>query len=91
MYVHKHCPAQGSRRDDGKSDGIYLSGTISASFNADGRRFFAHIEPDNGYISDAYCLDCEAVLINYVEPEPLLNVEEFLARGDFDTKIGWLE
>lgn len=91
MYVHKDCPAQGARRDDGKSDGIYLSGTISASFNADGRRFFAHVEPDNGYISDAYCLDCEEVLINYVEPMPLLNVEEFLSRGDFSAKIGWLD
>jgi hypothetical protein len=91
MYVHKDCPAQGARRDDGEPDGIYLSGTISASFNADARHFYPHVEPDNGYIDTIECLDCEASLVKYVEPESLLRVEEFLARGDFDTKIGWLD
>lgn len=91
MYVHKHCPAQGARRDDGKPDGIYLSGTITASFNGDGRRFFADAHPDNGWVSSVECLDCESVLVSYVEPTALPQVEEFMARGDFSTKIGWLD
>lgn len=91
MYVHKHCPAQGARRDDGKPDGIYLNGTITASFNGDGRRFFADSHPDNGWVSSVECLDCEGVLVSYTEPTSLPQVEEFLSRGDFDSKIGWLD
>ena len=92
MYVHKHCPAQGARRDDGKSDGIYLHGEINASFNGDGRRFFADMEYNSGaFIHSIECLDCEGTISTFVEPVALPQMEEFLARGDFDTKIGWLD
>jgi len=91
MYVHKYCPSKGARRGDGEPDGIYLSGTISTSFNSDGRRFFAEPDLDHGWITDIFCLDCEAVLVNYVEAAGLQAVESYLARGDFSHKIEWVE
>ena len=92
MYVHKECPAVGSRRDDNKPDGIYLHGEILTAFNGDGRHFFADLgDTGSSWVKSIDCLDCEAEVSSFTEPVELWKMEEFLSRGDFDSKIGWLD
>lgn len=93
MYVHVDCPAVGSRRGDGKPDGIYMHGTASVSLNTEGgRRFYADTSYlYNMYVESIECLDCEREIVSYVEPCLLDRVEHMLEKGSFSSKIEWVE
>lgn len=63
MYLHEECPAPGGRNNDGIVEGIYLNGSISASFNPVGRTFEWDGDGNGGYsVNSIVCLDCDATL-----------------------------
>ena len=95
MWVHKDCTLS-RQRLEGERLGIYLSGSVSATYTPleTDARYFGIDDGDMGEyrnVGQINCADCDAApLVEYNFDLELYKVEQALKQGDYEN-IEWKE
>ena len=94
MWLHKDCTLS-TQRVEGERLGIYLSGSVSATYTPmlTDARYFGIDDGDIGEyrnVGSIECADCDETLVEYNFDLELYKVEQGLKQGDYEN-IEWKE
>ena len=94
MWLHKDCTLS-TQRVEGERLGIYLSGSVSATYTPmlTDARYFGIDDGDIGEyrnVGSIECADCDETLVEYNFDLELYKVEQALKQGDYEN-IEWKE